>query len=86
LQDHLGSYAPFLRRFMCFSWKIMMPVRLHPLSILEYSWTSHIGSMTSQMIIEYATADNQVATVVLDGEEKRQPLGELVDILKARIS
>jgi predicted ATPase len=31
LQDHLGSYAPFLRRFMCFSWKIMMPVRLHPL-------------------------------------------------------
>jgi hypothetical protein len=38
LQDHLGSYAPFLRRFMCFSWKIMMPVRLHPLYPPEISF------------------------------------------------
>jgi hypothetical protein len=53
--------------------------------IVEYSWSSHVGSMTSQMLIQYATANGQVATVVLDGEEKKQPLGELVDILKARI-
>jgi hypothetical protein len=38
------------------------------------------------MMIEYGTANSQVATVVLEGEEKSQPLGELVDILESRQS
>jgi hypothetical protein len=53
-------------------------------SIVRYSWSSQVGSMTSWMTIEYAAAANQVATVVLEGEEKHQPLGELVDILEGR--
>jgi ribosomal protein L37AE/L43A len=54
-------------------------------SIVRYSWSSHVGSMTSQMMIEYATTNGQVASVMLQGEEKDQPLGELVDILEARV-
>lgn len=50
-------------------------------SILGHTWSSHVGSMTSSIIIEYATADRQVASIVLEGEERRQPLGELVEIL-----
>jgi hypothetical protein len=37
------------------------------------------------MTLEYATVDGWGATVILDGEEKTQPLGELVDILEARL-
>jgi hypothetical protein len=40
--------------------------------------------MTSVMVIDYTTASGQVARAVLQGEEEKQPLGELVDILKAR--
>jgi hypothetical protein len=54
-------------------------------SIVKYSWMSHVGSLTSQMVVEYATANNEVAAVVLDGEEKTHPLGELADILNARL-
>jgi hypothetical protein len=54
-------------------------------SIVRYSWMSHVGSLTSQMVVEYATANNEVAAVVLDGEEKTHPLGALVDILNARL-
>jgi DNA-directed RNA polymerase subunit RPC12/RpoP len=54
-------------------------------TIVGYSWNSHVGSMTSQMIIHYATAKSGVATVILEGEEKVQPLGELVEILDARL-
>jgi hypothetical protein len=53
-------------------------------AILHYSWTSHINSMTSQIVLEYSTAANDTARVILEGEEKTQPLGELVDILDAR--
>ncbi len=61
------------------------PLYLPWSSIVEYSWHSDAGSLTSQIRIDYATADQGVANVILDGEERVQPLGELVDILKARL-
>jgi hypothetical protein len=54
-------------------------------SIVDYEWTSHVESVSSQMRIDYKTADGQVASVNLEGEELVQRLGELADILNARI-
>jgi hypothetical protein len=82
---------PYAAQFIVCSRGIIMvrgtrePLFLPWSAIVNYSWTSHVGSMTSQITLEYATAAGQVATVVLDGEEKTQPLGELVDILEARL-
>jgi len=54
-------------------------------SIVDYSWISHPETVSSQMRIDYKTADGQVASVNLAGEELVQPLGALVDILKSRL-
>jgi hypothetical protein len=53
-------------------------------AIRNCAWSSDVGSMTSQIVIEYTTAVNSVARVILEGEERTQPLGELFDILDAR--
>jgi hypothetical protein len=64
---------------------VSQPFLLPWSSIVDYSWTSQIETLTSQMVLSYATADGQVATILLEGEERVQPLGELVDILHARL-
>jgi hypothetical protein len=53
--------------------------------IVGYRFRSDVMTMTSQIMIDYSTADGQTATILLDGEEYNQPLGEIVDVLEARI-
>jgi hypothetical protein len=61
------------------------PLLLPWSSIADYAWLSHVESVSSQMRIDYKTAVGKVASVNLVGNELVQPLGELVDILKARL-
>lgn len=60
------------------------PMLLPWSSIVDYSFFGQASSLSSVLRIDYATADHGVAHIVLDGEEKVQPLGEVVDILNAR--
>ena len=91
LEQFYPTLFPYAAQFIVCSRGIVLvrgirePLFLPWSSIVNYSWTSHVGSMTSHMTLGYATVDGQVATVILGGEEKTQPLGELVDILEARL-
>jgi hypothetical protein len=60
------------------------PVFLPWSCIVGYRFTGDAMTLTSQMAIDYAAADGQTATILLDGEEYKQPLGEIVDVLQAR--
>jgi hypothetical protein len=60
------------------------PFLLPWFAISNCTWFSDVGSMTSQITLEYLTAANNVARVTLQGEERTQPLGELFDIVEAR--
>lgn len=53
--------------------------------IAGYSFMGDITTLTSQLMVEYTTADGQIATIVLDGEEYKQPLGEICQVLQARV-
>jgi hypothetical protein len=82
LQDHLGSYAPFLRRFMCFSWKIMMPVRLHPPELRRKTMTTSMTvpvTVTSQAAARIAALSLEAALHRMI-EYIRQNLSELTRI------
>lgn len=87
LADQLAAAAYFVvsSRGLVVLASYRAPLFLPWSSIRDWNWWSDTRSMASQITLRYATAAQQVATIVLHGEEREQPLGELVDILQARL-